>query len=333
MSERIVTSFRRLFEVRLLHHYWLDDGATLFDALAADKRTRRLLTYDVRPLLAVRPTPATERTLEYFGGIWRASGIGLVVGAPADAKIAADTLLRFVVAPTDGKAFDYTTLTLRPQRVVETTDPTDLSADRKTWRFKENVAVLSNLTGAKRSSDLYLSQEMPGQSPAWPAEAIVLAAGMVQQLTADNPGAAIQALGAKADLPVFLHQADAPPIAPPPGVPNVPSRGVELSDEAPDDAFALIELTAKRPDDGDFSFVDGTGAPKDPTPVYQVRLKNRSTVRVYRDQRTGAVKSTDGPLPMTFFGNAGAGKKPGDGPPKADVAGGKITRIYSEIFV
>ena len=51
MVERAVSPYSRLFEARLLHHYWLDTGKTMFDALAAPDQDERLLTYDVRALL------------------------------------------------------------------------------------------------------------------------------------------------------------------------------------------------------------------------------------------------------------------------------------------
>ncbi len=50
-SERIVNGYARLFELHLLHHYWLDEGATVFDAMADAGRQRRLLDYDVRKML------------------------------------------------------------------------------------------------------------------------------------------------------------------------------------------------------------------------------------------------------------------------------------------
>ena len=53
---------------------------------------------------------------------------------------------------------------------------------------------------------------------------------------------------------------------------------------------------------------------KTPSPVYQVRFKNRSTVWTYLDKQTGAVTSTEAdPLPLTHFGNAGTKQKPSRG--------------------
>ena len=48
-----------------MHHYWLDEGSTVFDQIADPaKKVARLLGYDIRPFLAVRPTAATEMPTE-----------------------------------------------------------------------------------------------------------------------------------------------------------------------------------------------------------------------------------------------------------------------------
>ena len=54
MVELARTGYRRLVEVRVLHHYWLDEGATTFDDITdAQVRMRRLLRYDVRRFLQI----------------------------------------------------------------------------------------------------------------------------------------------------------------------------------------------------------------------------------------------------------------------------------------
>ena len=81
--ERTGLTYQRLFEVRLLHHYWLDEGATVFDRLPdPGKRTSRLLAYDVQPLLRVRPTPPTEQVLTSFQALFRPTPLGFVVVVP-----------------------------------------------------------------------------------------------------------------------------------------------------------------------------------------------------------------------------------------------------------
>lgn len=339
MAEHSTTAYRRLFEVRLLHHYWLDDGAQLFDALAADVQAERLLTYDIRPVLRAAPTPATQRQLDGLRCLFVATGVGFVIAAPAGTVLAANTTFAFTVSVADGQYFDYTALTFRPQVIQEASNPADLSPTRVVYRYKSDVPLLSNLTGVTRDlgagTVLFLSGEYPAPDANDPVESMVSSAGALLQLTADNPGAATQELHASAAaMPVFVHQGDAPAITPPAGVVGAPARGVLLGDDVPDDTFALISLTAVRGDNDAFSFVDGAGAPKATAPVYEVRLKNRSTYWTYLDKRTGALGSTEPqPLPLTFFGNAGTRQKPSRGIVKAQKSGARVTRLVSEIYI
>lgn len=339
MAERSTTAYQRLFEVRVLHHYWLDDGASLFDTLAADIQAERLLTYDIRPVLRVAPTPTTQRVLGGARCLFMATGLGFVVAAPAGTTLAADTVLAFNITVADSQYFDYTALTFRPQMIYEAADPTDLSPTRVVYRYKADVPVLSNLTGATRDlgagTVLFLSSDYPAPDASDPVESMVASAGALLQLTADNPGAGTQELNASATaMPVFVHQGDVPAIVPPAGVVGAPARGVLLGDDVPDESFALISLTAVRGDNDAFSYVDGTGAPKAAAPVYEVRLKNRSTYWTYLDRRTGALGTTEPqPLPLTFFGNAGTRQKPSRGIVKAQKSGARITRLVSEIYI
>jgi hypothetical protein len=336
MSERATSRYKRLSEVRLLHHYWLDDGATAFDLIADQARKdARLLAYDVRPFLAVRPTQATEDALRAFRCLFRQTALGFVIGAPDTAVIPPDTVFAFIVSTSDSRFYDYTSLTLRPQKTYELLNP----VDGIIYRYKENVPVLSNLTGTTRGAGantvLFLSREIPAPSASDQVESLVLAGGALLQLTSDGPGATTQQLDAQAtNLPVYVHQADAPAIIPPAGLTGAPPRGVRLSADVSDDVFALISLTAVRADNDAFSFVDATGAAKATPPVYQVRFKNRSTVWTYLDKQTGAVVSTEAkPLPLTYLGNAGTKQKPSRGFVKAQHSGTKISQLISEVYI
>jgi len=340
MAERITGSYTRLFEVRLLHHYWLDDGGVVFDKIADPaRRNARLLDYGAGPLFAVTPSPSALAALGAAHCIFKTTPLGFVVGAPTDAVVPADTMFSFVVSIADGQIFDYTALTFRPQQIYELFDPTDFSPDRTTYRYKDNVPVLSNLSGTKRTfgadTVLFLSREIPPPAASDAVESLVQSAGALLQLTGDNPGAATQLLAAQAsDVPVFVNQGDVPAIVPPDGVTGVPARGVALGADVADNVFMVISLTAVRADDDAFSFVDGTGAPKPVAPIYEVRFKNRSTVWTYLDKQSGSVLSAEAsPLPLTYFGNAGTKQKPSRGIVKAQKSGERVTQLISEIYV
>lgn len=336
MAESFTHGYLRLFEIRLLHHYWLDEGATIFDLIAAqDKKDRRLSGYDLRSFASLTPTPATAAILRGAGGVYKETAAGLIVAVPDGTELPLDTVLDFVIRIRDAAFFNYTALTLRPRKVFEIFHP----PEKKTYRYKENVPVLSNLSGASRTTgvgkELFLSREFPALAGGDQAESLVASGGALLQLTSDQPGAATAQIGPTAsDLPVFVHQGDAPAIVPPPGLTGAPARGIELTDDLPDDLFALLRLNAVRADDADFSYLDGAGSPKAVHPVYQVRLKNRSTTWRYIRSATGVTASQEpSPLPLTFFGNAGSRQKPSAGFVKPVFTGTRITDLISEIFI
>lgn len=80
MSERMTQEFRTLFEVRILHHYWLDDGANVFDRIADQIiMSKRLQSYDMRRFLAVQPTIATRETLKANQCLCEETAMGIIV--------------------------------------------------------------------------------------------------------------------------------------------------------------------------------------------------------------------------------------------------------------
>jgi hypothetical protein len=337
MAERTAHAYRKLFEARLLHHYWLDDGATLFDSLTDEKKERNLLNYDVGTFLSIEPTAATEKTLKAFGALWRKTKSGFIAAAPDDAVLPADTVLEWSLKVIDPEFFNYTALALRPQSIRECY--TDDKSTR--YRFKENVPVFSNLTGASRDSGeskaLFLSKEIEALDAGDKIEALFDESGALCQLTADQNGGApaSQMLDPdKSAMPVFANQNDAPEITPPEGLTDAPSRGLLLDDDLPTDLFALIRLAATRGDDGDFSFIDGDGKPLAKCPVFEVRFKNRHTWWKWIDGDGTESLSTE-PLPLTFYGNASsAGKKKASVETlKTDMAETAISKLVSEIVI
>jgi hypothetical protein len=334
MTETLSNRSRVLFRVYLLHHYWLDDGATVFDLMPnAPLRDYRLLTYDRRIFVDVAPTPATAAVLAGLGATYKDMGLGFMVGVPEGTVVPADVVLQFVLTVRDAGFYNYTSLTMRSQQIYEIFYP----PEKTIYRFKENVPVLSNQTGTSRQlatgKALFLSQEFPALKADDQVEAMVLSGGSLFQLTGDQPGAGQQQLAATAtDLPVFVNQADVPAITPPPGMSGAPPRGIRLGVDLPDSVSMVVELAAFR--GGDFSFLDNIGQPLATPPAFQVRFKNRSTLWKYYDKNTGGFQSAETvPLPLTHFGNAGTRTKPSEGFVKAMKTGTQITQLVSEVFV
>lgn len=336
MPETVTTSYRRLFLIRLLHHYWLDQGTTLLDLISPQKkRDERLLSYDVRPVLSLQPTASTAETLRGLGCVYRNTASGCVVGAPESAVIPTDAVFELTLTVSDPAFHNYTALTLPPQKIYEIY----YQPEERMYRYKENVPLLFNETGAARGAGpaktLYLSREIPAPAADDKVESLFLSGGALMQLTGDQPGGGSIQLGPQADqLPVFLNQADLPVIVPPAGLVGAPAKGILLSDDMPDSVYALIRLVPVRPGDDDFSMVDATGHPKPEGPIFDIRFKSRSTIWQYFNKSSGALISTEAnPLPLTYFGNPGTKPKPSEGVVKAVMSGDRITQLVSEVFI
>lgn len=332
--------YTRLFEVRLLHHYWLDDGRTVFDAIPDQAvKTRRLLTYDVRRVLSVEPSAATAAVIAGLRGVFRSTGLGFLVAVPDDTVVALDASWEFHVTVAAVDYASYTALSLRPQPITHVTDPTD---PKVIHRYKANVPVLSNLTGASQGTGpgkrLFLSRPyVDGADAGDGVEALVTSGSNLRQLTGDPPSASFHVLGATSGHPVYVHQGDVPAVVPPAGTSGAPARGLGLRRDTPPAVAVVIRLAPRRPDDNDFSFAEPDGALRTSTRTFEVHFRNRWTTWRYRNKADGSVTSTEAePLPLTYFGKVGTKQKasPALVAVERDTADPpKVTRLVSEIYV
>ncbi len=338
MAERIRIGYKRLFEVRLLHHYWLDFGAANFDSLPEARKTKLLLTYDCRKFISIQPSKTTESKLKALNGIFKNTALGLVIAVPETAIISDDEVFTFILTITEPDFYTYTSLTFINHKIVELYYP----AKDKILRFKENIPVFTNLTGVSRVLNgeklLFLSKEIPTPDANDKVEFLNITAGALVQLTSDQPGAAFQQIAASAaGMPLFINQKDTPPLIPPAGLSGNPKNGILLSPEIPDHVFGLIHISANNPTDPDFSCTTARHV-KASFPVFQLRFKNRSAFWKYLNKNTGAeVTESTAALPLTSSGNAGVNKrKPSEQAVKVKYQNNdptkRILKIFAEIF-
>lgn len=358
MGERILLGYKRLFEVRILHHYWLDEGGDVFDNLPQEKRHQRLLNYNITNFLSLAPTATTAQLLQDLHCVLKYTPLGLIIGAPGNVAVPGDAIFQFIVKVEHPDFFNYTALTLRKQNISEIFH----APDEKIYRYKENVFVFSNETGSTKilynppETLYFLSKSTPTYTGAvdYAAESLV---GSLFQATIDKPAAAPPSSGwlsiaNAAKHPIYVHQNDMDTIVPPPGLVGAPTKGIELTVDFPDDIFALVRIKTLSPTN-DFSLLRLTN-PVDPLhpavlrePVFQIRFKNRSTIWKYYDRRKDKTDTPDNavfteanPLPLTFFGNASTAgpaqrTKPSAGSIKVKVDANtpsNITGLVSEIF-
>lgn len=343
MAERVLTGYKRLFEVRVLHHYFLDEGISDFTALDEATRMRRLLSgYDVRQFLSFAPAAPTERLLRGLGCLYKTTGLGFVVAVPRGVKIPADAQFGFVATLQSADFMNYTALTIRKQKISEIGDGGTMR------RYKENVFVFSNNTGVKRTIGgepwCCLSREIPtldGSAP-YPAEAFATDGTALFQAIRDTaagmPPADRHTVAANLNTyPVFVHQGDVPALTLPDGS---SFRGIELTDGLPDDIFAMIRIDASTANAG-FEITDANNLPLQDHPVFEIHFKNRATFWRYYNKTTGSFDDEPWPatpLPLTFNGNPTPvtphRKKgtPASLTIKMDPTGLLIDQLYSDII-
>ena len=293
----------------------------------------------MRRVLAVEPSATTAAAIAGLRGVFRMTGLGFLVAVPDDAVVPLDTAFEFFVTVTAPDYANYTALSLRPQPIVDVTDPADTEVIH---RYKANVPVLSNLTGASQGTGadkrLFLSQPyVNGANAGDGVEALVTSGS--EPAPAHRGPARRPVPGARAEVrpsgvrPPGRH----PPITPPPGSTGAPPGGIELAIDTPPAVAAVIRLVPRRADDTAFSFANANGTPRTPTRVFEVHLRNRWTTWRYRKKGDGSITATEAdPLPLTHFGNAGTKQKPSTAAIGVERDSGdppKITRLVSDIYV
>lgn len=336
MVERDRTAYTRLFEVRVLHHYWLDDGDRHLDQLDAADRERRLLEYDVRGVLRLQPGAATAELIRGVRGVFRTTGLGFLVAVPADAVVPLDAVFEFHASPADAAYADYTAMTLRPMPVVDVVDP---AVPEVAIRYKANVPVLSNETGVARGTGAsmrrFLSTDY--RSGAGDAVEALVVSGSTLRLLIGDPPEPPKVLGPVDSRPVYLHQGDVREITAPAGAVGAPARGIELTPDMPRDVVAVIRIVPRRAGSTAFDIVHADGTPRSPSRVFEVHVRNRWTTRRYRSARTGAVTSTEAePRPLTHRDTAATRRAPDPSSLEPEFAAddpARVVRLVSTVLV
>lgn len=82
--EVFVFKYQRLCEVRILHHYLLDDPGTSFDALPAADQERKLRSYNTHRWLDIQADKATQQLLKDFRLVFKKTNTGFRILAQVE---------------------------------------------------------------------------------------------------------------------------------------------------------------------------------------------------------------------------------------------------------
>ncbi|MGV8136595.1 MAG: hypothetical protein AB2L20_15405 [Mangrovibacterium sp.] len=115
----VTVAFEVLFEVRILHHYFLNRANIVFDRMPLAERAALMLQYDCREFLEIRPTTSCEQLLRSHRCIFKQTASGFVVALRAEQDLGKhypfipfndDDFFTFSIRLTDMDFWNYTAL-------------------------------------------------------------------------------------------------------------------------------------------------------------------------------------------------------------------------------
>lgn len=118
----ISTTYGILFEIKALHHYFLNRGRLIFDSMNETDQAKMLAKYDVREVFEIVPTDECRKILNACGCIFKATPTGLLVGLRAEsnglpspkfkpfADLGNDLIFTFSINIRDYNFMNYTAL-------------------------------------------------------------------------------------------------------------------------------------------------------------------------------------------------------------------------------
>ena len=122
MGFRII--YKTLFEIKILHHYFLDNGENRYDLLSTEEKNKIEEYYDIRKILEIIPTSDCTQILQSHRCIFKATADGFSIGVKASQDaiqpdlfnpfipISQNTVFRFLVRMKDPGFLNYTALPL-----------------------------------------------------------------------------------------------------------------------------------------------------------------------------------------------------------------------------
>ncbi|MBE0662681.1 MAG: hypothetical protein IH597_09450 [Bacteroidales bacterium] len=80
----VTITYNKLFEVKILHHFFLNKGETVFDSMTDEDKALTMLQYDVRDFFDIYPSPECQKTLNAHNCVFKATSQGIIIGVRAE---------------------------------------------------------------------------------------------------------------------------------------------------------------------------------------------------------------------------------------------------------
>lgn len=120
----VTITYSILFEVKILHHYFLNKGVKNFATMTADKQAEMMLLYDMRDIFHITPTAQSKKDLDRHRCLFKQTATGCIVGMKAEIDkgppktetpfhhLDDDLILTFHIHLRDYNLLNYTALPL-----------------------------------------------------------------------------------------------------------------------------------------------------------------------------------------------------------------------------
>lgn len=111
-----------LFEIKIMHHYFLNKGEEVYDTMSDADKANMMLKYDAREIFEIIPTEECTKILSAHNCIFKNTSTGLIVGLRAESDgleppkfksfvtLADDLMFTFLVKLRDMDFMNYTAL-------------------------------------------------------------------------------------------------------------------------------------------------------------------------------------------------------------------------------
>lgn len=118
----VTITYNKLFEVKILHHFFLNKGEAVFDSMTDEDKALTMLNYDVRDFFDIFPTPECQKALSSHNCVFKATSQGIIIGIRAESDyqdpsniipfipFADDQVFTFVIQLKDMGFMNYTAL-------------------------------------------------------------------------------------------------------------------------------------------------------------------------------------------------------------------------------
>jgi len=121
----ISITYNILFEVRIMHHFFLNKGEKVYDTMSDEEKANIMLKYDVRDFFEIIPTEECKKILRAHNCIFKMTSSGIIAGLRAESDgqvppkfksfipLADDLVFTFLVRLRDMDFMNYTALPLK----------------------------------------------------------------------------------------------------------------------------------------------------------------------------------------------------------------------------